>query len=150
MSTKKEIVVCTRLDDVCLSKLSKLRDTIPLEGARIHLVHCWELKAYSYDFMNVYYPDADQTGELVNSIKSVLNDQKGTILGEGNNSSEFVTTVLQSTSPKYELLQYIKKVNADLTVTVTPEKHGVSGLFHSSFTDYLAIHSPTDILVIRE
>lgn len=50
---------------------------------------------------------------------------------------------------KEKVIEYLKEVKADLVITATRGKHGIEGLFSSSFTDHLVKHAPCNVLTLR-
>lgn len=60
-----------------------------------------------------------------------------------------VPAVLEAASPSSALVDYAKKVNADLVVTTTHGRGGLSHLLLGSVTERLLRTSPIPVLVVR-
>ena len=52
-------------------------------------------------------------------------------------------------SPKQYIQKLLIKSNMDLVVMAVKEKHGIKGMFSSSFVDHFLKFSPCNVLVIR-
>ena len=144
----REIVLCATLTDQSLDLLKELKNSPLLEGARIHLIHCFEIQVYTNEFSPYIYPTEDKYPELTEAAKTVLQGVEDE-LKVGHPNTEFVKEVYFTQSPKQKMKEYLKEINADLVVVATRGKHGIEGLFTSSFAEFLVKYSPCDIHILR-
>lgn len=145
----KKVVICANINDEFMNSVSKLSHIPALKGADIHLVHCMKNIPYLYDFAATYYPTEEQMEGMKSSIKEMLMNQKD-ILTKDNDHTNFEVKVLVSSSPEEKVVSYLKEVKADLVVTVTGKRVGISSLFHSSFSNYMSSHAPCDVYILRD
>lgn len=144
----KEVVLCATLTDESLDLLKSFGKSKLLEDARIHLVHCFEVQVYTNEFSPYIYPTEDKYPELTEAAKIVLEGVE-TELKKFHPNTEFVKEVYFTQSPKQKTKEYLEEINADLVVVATRGKHGIEGLFTSSFAEFLVKYSPCDIHILR-
>jgi nucleotide-binding universal stress UspA family protein len=141
----KNVVICVSLNDDSLDHLAKLAGDAILNDAKVHLVHCFEIQVYTSDFSPYIYPTEDKYPEIEAATLKILNnlqDQLG--LKENVEKKCFF-----SQSPKQRIKEYLEESNADLCVVATRGKHGIQGLFSSSFAEHLVKYSPCDLHIMR-
>ncbi len=144
----KEIVLCASLTDESLDLLKSLKNSTLLDDARIHLVHCFEIQVYTNEFSPYIYPTEDKYPELTEAAKGILQNVENE-LKKFHPDTEFIKEVYFTQSPKQKMKEYLKEMNADLVVVATRGKHGIEGLFTSSFAEFLVKYSPCDIHILR-
>lgn len=142
----KNYVLCASLDEQSLNTLKKIRTDLDLRHAKVHIVTVMEIQSYLLGVMPYIYPTEAQYPEIEEGAISVL---KGLADSLGIPDNQIVLKCFFSNEREKPILKYLKEVNADLVVTATRGKHGIEGLFASSFTDYLCRFSPCDVLAIR-
>jgi nucleotide-binding universal stress UspA family protein len=145
----KNIVICVSLEDESFKVLEKLPQYVDYNNAKIHLLHYWVVSQYHYpgEMLVPFYPNQEQEKEITNKMTENLKAKKKFFANLPD--SQFVVNVVAAASPKRDAVEYLKSVKADLVVTLTPEKNGIAGFFHSSFTHYLADHAHCDLLMLR-
>ena len=146
----KNIVICTNIDDESFDSLGALNKYFKFEDLNVHLLHLWSIQSYSYqgDMIVPFYPNQAQSEEITKKMEKALNDQINAF--KGIKKENFHVAVKTSESPKRESVEFLKENNADLVVSITPQKSAVGNFFHSSFTNYLAAHAHCDLLMIRQ
>lgn len=144
----KEIVLCATLTDQSLNLLKEFKSSPLLEGAKIHIVHCFEVQVYTNEFSPYIYPTEDKYPELTEAAQTVLQGVEDA-LKEKHPHTEFIKEVYFTQSPKQRMKEYLKEIKADLVVVATRGKHGIEGLFTSSFAEFLVKYSPCDIHILR-
>lgn len=142
----KNYVLCVQLDNECPAILSQLKNDIELRHSKIHLVTVVEIKVYSSEFATFTYPVENQYKEIEEAaLRTLTNLQHSLNLAD----SQVEKKCFFDYDPQEKMGNYIKEVKAQLVVTASKGKHGLAGLFSSSFSNYLIKHSPCDVLVMR-
>lgn len=142
----KNVVLCASLNDPSLDLLSTLEGSDLLKDANVHLVHCFEVQLYTADFAPYVYPTEEKYPEIEDASQIILRPLKETL---SKNAKSVESKIFFSQSPKQKIKDYLKEVNADLVVVATRGKHGIEGLFSSSFAEFLVKYSPCDVHILR-
>ncbi|MDD4975972.1 MAG: universal stress protein [Bacteriovorax sp.] len=142
----KSIVICTGLDQHGLNTLKTLPSKIDLQGVQIHLIHVFEIRFASPEFVPVIYPVPDQYPAIE---KDVLQTLTGLAKDLKLPENMVVKKCIFSQSRDEVLKDYLNEVKAELVVVATRGKHGIEGFFASSLADFLCKFSPCDVLVMR-
>lgn len=144
----KNIVLCASLNDDSLSLLKELKNSSLFENSNVHLVHCFEIQLYTADFAPYIYPTEDKYPEIEEATKTILQGVESA-LKDNPKIKSFETRVFFSQSPKQKVKEYLDDIKADLVVVATRGKHGIDGLFSSSFAEFLVKFSPCDVHILR-
>lgn len=144
----KNIVLCASLNDESLDLLKDLKNSSLLEDSNVHLVHCFEVQLYTADFAPYVYPTEDKYPEIEKASKNILKGVEEELKANPSINS-FETKVFFSQSPKQKIKEYLDEVKADVVVVATRGKHGIEGLFSSSFAEFLVKFSPCDVHILR-
>lgn len=141
----KNVVICVSLNDESLDNLAQLKGDQILKDAKVHLVHCFEIQVYTSDFSPYIYPTEEKYPEIEAASLKILDSlQERLGLEEKVEKKCFF-----SQSPKQRLKEYLEESKADLCVVATRGKHGIQGLFSSSFAEHLVKYSPCDLHIKR-
>lgn len=141
----KKIVVCMPLDENLQNRIFEaLRKVEWPQEHQVEFLHIFKEESFPYMLEPTIYPNQDQKIEIRNTIEELF--EKLTRDLPFKNMSFHCGF---SESPKEEMISYLSKNEINLAVVLTKEKHGLSGFFSSSFTDYLIAHAPCNILSIR-
>lgn len=146
---KQEIVLCAGLNEESMDNLATLQGVFDSGSSQIHIVHCFEIQVYTSEFAPFIFPTEDKYPEIEEATKGVLRNLAVRLVGPAN-AERVALHCLFSTTPKQQIVEFLKELNADLAVVATKGSHGISGLFHSSFAEYLMKFSPCDVYVTRE
>ncbi|MCO4793389.1 MAG: universal stress protein [Bacteriovoracaceae bacterium] len=141
----KNVVICVSLNDECLKSLEHLKSDPVLDNARVHLVHCFEVQVYTSDFSPYIYPTEEKYPEIEAASLKILEGLEAKLGLNG----KAVKKCFFSQSPKQRLRDYLEEENADLCVLATRGKHGIKGLFSSSFAEHLVKYSPCSLHILR-
>jgi nucleotide-binding universal stress UspA family protein len=144
----KNIVLCASLNDESLDLLKELKNSSIFEDSNVHLVHCFEVQLYTADFAPYVYPTEDKYPEIEEASKNILKAVEEELKTNPSINS-FETKVFFSQSPKQKIKEYLDEVKADVVVVATRGKHGIEGLFSSSFAEFLVKFSPCDVHILR-
>ena len=145
----KNVVICAPLEEELLENFERLKDMDYLRGANVHIVHCFEVQMYAYEFMAAYYPTDEQFKSIETSVKEILENFQKKISSAGDEKTQWSYHVLKSTDCKGQIVKYLEESGADLAIMATRGKHGIEGLFTSSFADYMIKHAPCDLTILR-
>lgn len=141
----KNVIVALPADaDIQKTIFDKLKNLSWLHDAHLHFVHVFKEEYYPYMVPSTVYPSRDQKPTIKSTIEEIF-DKLSTNLDFAKTSS----LCLFHTNPKKGMVEYLDESKANLVICFTPEKHGITGYFHSSFTEFLVKHSPCDVLVLR-
>jgi len=144
----KNVVICAALNDESLDLLKSLKGSPLLQGNKIHIVHCFEVQIYTSDFSPFIYPSEDKYPEIESACLKILDGLANNICTpEQLKSTE--KHVYFSQSPKQRVHEYLDEKKADLVIVATRGKHGIEGLFSSSFAEHLVKYSPCDVHILR-
>ena len=116
---------------------------------KLHILHCFEIQVYTSEFAPFIFPTEDKYPEIEDATKGVLKNLALELVGKENADKVSLHCIFSAT-PKQRVVEYLRELNADLAVVPTKGTHGLAGLFHSSFAEYLMKFSPCDLYVTRE
>ncbi len=146
---KQEIVLCAGLDEESIKNLSALKGLFDLSKSNLHIVHCFEIQVYTSEFAPFVFPTEDKYPEIEEATKAVLRNMAFELVGK-EYGEKVQLHCLFSTTPKHKVVEFLEEKKADLAVIATRGSHGIKGLFHSSFAEYMMKFSPCDIYVTRD
>lgn len=114
----------------------------------VHFIHVVKKNITPIEFGLVENPDDGTYQQMVPALENFLRDEARKILPQDYlGRVEF--TVSLDFQPQEEILAVLRKIKADLVVVATRGKHGLDGLFHSSFTEHMVKFAPCDVFVVR-
>jgi nucleotide-binding universal stress UspA family protein len=146
---KKSIMVCVDLNDNSLNLFKEDLKTWDLQAVKeVHFVHGFQSQHYADAFYFNIYPPENDYGDIEKSVQEVLKPLED-IVKEANSEIQVVRKCIIVISPKGSLCDYAKDKNIDSMVIGTRVKHGIAGLFSSSFTEYMVRHAPCELRIIR-
>lgn len=144
----KKVVVCVSMQDERETvELEQLKDSGILEGREVHFLTVFKVGRHINELSVFNFPSDQQFDDIE---KAILDVQKGIaekILGPKELEQSKQVCYFDA-NPKIKVRDYLKEQNADLVVT-SVRKHGVEGLFVSSFTDYMTQHAPCNVFVVK-
>ena len=146
---KQKIVLCAGLDEESIDNLAALKGLFDVEKSTIHILHCFEIQVYTSEFAPFIFPTEDKYPEIEEATKSVLKNLANKLFGEGARD-KVQLHCLFSTTPKHRVVEFLAESGADLAIVATKGSHGIKGLFHSSFAEYMMKFSPCDVYVTRD
>ena len=145
----RNVVICVSLNQDCLELLNELEGSPLLSDSHVHFVHCFKTEVYTSEFSAYVYPTDDHFSEIQTSVEQILSNLRDRILPNDFSKDLITYECAIDHSPKKVIREYLYKVNANLVVVATRGKHGIEGLFSSSFTEHLLKFSPCPIYVLR-
>ena len=144
----RNIAICSSLNEESVDLLKTLKGDPLLEGANLHFIHCFEIQVYTSDFSPYIYPTEDKYPELEEGAKKVLETLRDSITTP-EEKERSTLNVFFSQSPKQKVKEYLEESKTDLVIVATRGKHGIEGLFSSSFAEHLVKYSPCDVHILR-
>lgn len=142
----KTIVLCVDLREESLNTLKSVTKKIDLTGAKIHLIHAFEIQSGMMEFATFVYPTEEQYPDIEKSVLELLGQLQKDL---GLSEDQVEKHCYFSHSKEVAVTDYLTSKKADLVVLATRGKHGLEGFFASSLADYLCKYSPCDVLVLR-
>lgn len=144
----KNVVICASLNEESLDLIKSLKNSPLLNNTKIHLVHCFEIQVYTSDFSPFIYPTEDKYPEIEKATLKIL-EGLAKDMCSADQLKNVVKHVFFTQSPKQKIREYLNDKKADLVIVATRGKHGIEGLFSSSFAEHLVKYSPCDVHILR-
>ncbi|MGB0455226.1 MAG: universal stress protein [Bacteriovoracaceae bacterium] len=143
----RKIAICLSLDK-SLSEDHKFLKTHPelLAHKDITVVHAFEKTFYNDDFSKFSWPEDNKWDEIEPQVLSYLKTIGEKILPD---QKPFKTDTFLSESSKAEFCEYLEKNKFDMVFVYTRAKHGIEGMFSSSFAEYLVKFAPCAVVTLR-
>lgn len=144
----KKVVICLSVENTReTEELKHLVDHEFLKNKEVHFVTIFKRQKFFNEPSFYEFPREEQMADIENSVIDVQKNIAESILSpDGMNHTKFLC--LFDANPKIAIKNYLENSGADLVVT-SIRKHGVEGLFVSSFTDYLTQYAPCDVYVVK-
>lgn len=143
----KKVVIAADLTNDINEVLKPIRSMDFLKHSEIHLVHVFNTVDYGFvfgEFPLVYPVEADRNS-ISESVLSMLRRTGKEIVPAGF-EGKVIEHCLFSENPKVKFSHYLKDIHPDLVIIASREKHG---MFESSFAQYVAKHSATNMLILK-
>ncbi|WP_372653077.1 universal stress protein [Halobacteriovorax sp.] len=144
----KNVVICCSLEDENIELLKELKGNTAIENATLHFVHIFEIHVYTSDFSPYIFPSEEKYPEIEEASKKVMRSVAEYVCTPEELKKSQVECYF-AYSPKQKITEYLMDVKADVVVVASKPKHGIEGLFSSSFTEHLVKYSPCDVHVLR-
>lgn len=145
----KKVMICAPMNEDGLGQLKELDYRNLLAGNEVTIVHCFKTEMYTDAFLVNFYPTEEQLPAIEKSVTDVLIGLQSKIQGIEHPPKNVTVKVLFGSDPKHKIIDFISSSKADLTVIATRGKHGIEGLFSSSFAEYMIRHSPCPLFISR-
>lgn len=141
----KKVLVAVDLSDHSMNLLKKKMKTKDwLAVSEVHFVHGFQLQLYADNFFFTAYPMEDQYGDVEKSVSELLDQLANSQFEEGSSQKIFKKCLISS-APTHEIVEYAKENKIDEIIIGTRGKHGIEGVFSSSFAEYMIRHVPCDL-----
>jgi nucleotide-binding universal stress UspA family protein len=145
----QRIVIALSMEETLLNPLREWGKKFDFSHVEtILFVHVVKKNITPLEFGLVESPDETTYEEMVPTLNKFLKDEAQRIIPP-EYSGKIDFRVTKDFHPEEEVIDILKSVNATLIVVATKGKHGLQGLFHSSFTDYMVKFAPCDVFVVR-
>lgn len=143
---QKKVTIAVPNEPELMENIFRVKNYIDISQTHCVLIHYFSISHYMNEFTPYVFPNEGQKVEIKASILKMLENTRNKLgLTEQNSTllCEFTN------SPRADMVDYLKTNKQDMVVVATRGKHGIPGLFDSSFAEYLNKFSPCDILVLR-
>ncbi len=142
-------MICVDVTDESVSLYKEsLKDFSWQNVDEVHFIHGFQLVKYTDTFYMVAYPQEPEHAEIENSINEILGGLEKSIF-EGKDQPKIINKCLFSTQPREALVSYADENQINEMIIGTKGKHGVSGLFSSSFAEYMVRHAHCPLRILR-
>jgi nucleotide-binding universal stress UspA family protein len=144
----KKVVICVSMQDERETlELQKIKESDILDGREVHFLTVFKVGRHINELSPFNFPSDQQFDDIESAIIDVQKGIAEKILGEKELQQSKQVCYFDA-NPKLKVRDYLKDENADLVVT-SVRKHGIEGLFVSSFTDYMTQHAPCNVFVVK-
>ena len=145
----KRVLVAVDLSDHSVNLLKEKMALMDWSAvSEVHLVHGFQLQVYADNFFFTAYPMEDQYEEVRKSVSDLL-DQLTKDVFKDSSSPKVIKDCLISASPAHHVMEYAKDHKIDEMIIGTRGKHGIEGVFSSSFAEYMIRHAHCDLQIVR-
>jgi len=145
----RKVMIAVDLSDHSINLLKeKLTNRVWSDVEEVHFVHGFQLQIYADNFYFSAYPMEDQYEEVEKSVKELLTNLSNDIFKSGD-SPKIIHSCLISSAPTNDLCEYASENKVDEMIIGTRGKHGIAGLFTSSFAEYMVRHAPCELHILR-
>lgn len=142
----KNITLAVIPENFCFDTYKRFFETQNLENTTVNLVHIFEIRNYINEFASYTYPDQETMPKIKEQFIKMLDSFGAELLGKNN---KVLSHCLFDTDPKKAMVDFLEDQKSDLAIIPTAGKHGIAGLFHSSFAQHLCQFSKCPILVLK-
>lgn len=145
----QRIVVALPLEDELVKPLydwGKNFDFTNVES--VHFIHVVKKNITPLEFGLIETPDEGTYQDMVPALEKFVKDEAKKIL-PSDYKGEVTMQLTKDFDPQEEVIDILKDRLSTLIVVATRGKHGLEGLFHSSFADYMIKYAPCDVFVVR-
>ena len=146
MEKIKNIVLCCSMDEILLQQLHNILAYPFPEETRFHFIHVFKVQLMMNDLTPFVFPSDEQQESIRRFVQGQLQNLRKQL---GLHHTNSVEECFFDSNPRKRILEYLDEVGADLVVATTRPKHGMEGLFSSSFTDHLVKLAKCDCLILR-
>lgn len=145
----KKVMLCIDLNDESFNLMKDKVSSLNLEkGDELHLVHGFQLQVYSDTFFVSSFPQKDQYEPIEQSVHEALKGLED-LINKNYDGVSVHKKCMFTTSPKNGLVKYAEENSIEEMVIGTRGKHGIEGLFSSSFAEFMIRHAPCELRIFR-
>ena len=142
----KNVLISVAMNDENLKSFNRLKGSAFLSNAKVHFVTVFEKQAMVSELTPYIYPSKEMEVE----IKKVSTEKLRSLASDlGVPEENAVFSVIFDFDPQVKINEYAENNKNDLIAVATRKKEGFTGLFTSSFANFLNRHAPCDVVVMR-
>ena len=143
------LLVCIDLSNESVELIKKDLSKRDLSSYdEIHLVHSFQTQVYADSFYYITYPLEGDYEKIEESVEEVLKGIEKEI-GENFKNISIKRKCLITNDSREAMSEYVRENSISRMYIATMGKHGISGLFKSSFAEYMVRHASCELLIIR-
>ncbi len=147
--TSNHLVIALPLEDELLKPFYSWSNSVDFnQFDYISFIHIVKKTLTPIEFSVIESPTEATFLQMKPTLENFLKEEKNKIIPK-NFSGEIKYIVSKHLHPDEEMIHFLRELKAKLVVVSTRGKHGLKGLFTSSFTDRMVKFSPCHILVLR-
>jgi nucleotide-binding universal stress UspA family protein len=141
----KKIVVAVDLSHFGHTELKSLKQLHFLETAEIHFVYVFQTTNMRFPASTLSYP-LEEDRRLIEESTIATLAKLGSDYLPGERAAKLICKCLFAENAKEEFSEYVEEIHADTVVVMSRERRG---FFESSFAQYLAKHSRSNVLILK-
>lgn len=146
----RKLMICVDITNESIDTFKGQLEKFEWESwTEVHFVHGFETQVYADTFYFASYPLESQLGDIESSVMTLLEGLAKTLVPDSFNGNVYTKCIFGSSS-RLALRDYAEEEKIDEMVIETRGKHGFTGLFSSSFAEYMVGHAPCRLLILRE
>lgn len=143
-----KIIIAMPTENEFMPSISHWGHKYNWSDSEVHFVHVIRKEVYVPMVTIREYPDEATYEKIKKSMLTFIEAKAKEIMPEqAFKNAHF--DILFDPSPAEAMVDYAKKINADLVVVATRHKTGFAGLVTSSFADRFLKFAPCDVLILR-
>ena len=143
MSSIERILVPVDFSETSDRALAQAMALAPRLGATVHLVHVWDLPAYTLPDGSVFYA-LEAATEVERGLQKSLDERISRFGGH----EVAITGSLRRGAPHHEIVEAAKEQRADLIVIGTHGRTGIARLLIGSVAERVVRTSPVPVLTV--
>lgn len=145
----QRIVIALPLEEPLLTSLYQWGKNFDFSHVEsVHFIHVVKKNITPLEFGLIETPDEGTFQDMAPALERFVQEEAKKILPP-NFPGKVSMQLTKDFDPQEEVIDILKDRMATLIVVATRGKHGLDGLFHSSFTDYMIKYAPCDVFVVR-
>jgi nucleotide-binding universal stress UspA family protein len=143
------LMVCVDLSNESVDLIKKDLSKRNLESYdEIHFIHGFQVQVYADSFYFCTYPQESEYTKIESSVVDVLKTIEKEI-GENLQNKKVINKCLISRDPRESVIEYVNEQKIDRMYIATRGKHGIAGVFSSSFAEHMVRHAPCELIIVR-
>jgi nucleotide-binding universal stress UspA family protein len=145
----QKIAIALPIEEKLLDPLRKWGERFDWSHIKeVHLIHVVKKNVTPLEFGLVEFPDEKSYQSMVPTLEKLMREEMKKIIPKSF-AGEVYYHLARGFDPEDNVVGKIKELKTTLLVVATRGKHGLDGLFHSSFTDKMVKYAPCDVYVVR-
>ncbi|MFZ8934846.1 MAG: universal stress protein [Bacteriovoracaceae bacterium] len=144
----KNITLAVVPENFCFEGYKKFFADKNLENVTVNLVHIFEIRNFINEFSAYTYPDEEMMPKIKGQFLEMLERFGQELFGDCK-AVEVKAHCLFNTDIKKGMVDFLDENKSELVLVPTEGKHGLSGIFHSSFAQHLCQFSHCPVLVLK-
>lgn len=147
--TSNNLVIALPLEEELLNPFYNWANSFDFnQFDSISLIHIVKKTLTPIEFSVIESPTEATFLQMKPTLENFLKEEKNKIIPK-NYTGDIQYIVSKHLHPDEDMIHFLRELKTKLIVVSTRGKHGLKGLFTSSFTDRMIKFSPCHILVLR-
>jgi len=142
----RKIIIAMPTEEEFMPSISRWGHEFNWTRCEVHFVHVFKKNYEVSEISIVEFPDSTTLGKLKESSLEFFKKKAREMLPDkAFENAHF--EIFSDVTPADKIVEYAKRIDANMIVVATRHKRGLAGLFTSSFADKMLAFSPCDILL---